>query len=272
MITPPTTLPAYAELQTFSHHSFLRGASSPEQLIERAVALDYQALAITDECSVAGIVKAHVAAKELGFRLIIGSQMIVTPDDGSPPFNLIVLAMNKKGYGDLCELITLGRMRAKKGTYLIRPNDIAAPQGDLAHILGMKDCQLILAPAYCVDPDVLARQAAWLVHTAPGRARIALTLHCRARDKIHRQVVENIGQEYSLPVVATGDICMHVRSCKPVQDTMAAIRHRMPISKCGYRLASNAEAHLRSRLRLGNLYDAEALRETIRVMELCTFS
>ena len=269
---PQTTLPAYAELQVFTHHSFLRGASSPEQLIERAAKLDYQALAITDECSVAGVVKAHVAAKELGLRLIIGSQMVITPDDGSPPFTLILLAMNKKGYGDLCELITLGRMRAKKGTYLIHPNDIAAPQGDLTHLRGMQDCQLILAPTYRVDPDVLARQAAWLVHTAPGRARIALTLHCRSRDKNHRQIIEDIGQEYSLPVVATGDVRMHIRSYKPVQDTMSAIRHRMPVAKAGYRLASNAEAHLRSRLRLGNLYSADALRETLHVAELCTFS
>ena len=272
MASAPSTLPAYAELQTFSHHSFLRGASSPEQLIERAAKLDYQALAITDECSVAGVVKAHLAAKELGMPLIIGSQLTITPDDGSAPFTLIMLVMNKKGYGDLCELITLGRMRAEKGSYLIHPNDIAAPQGDLAHLRGMQDCQLILAPAYCIEPDVLARQAAWLVHTAPGRARIALTLHCRSRDKVHRQLVESIGREFSLPVVATGDVCMHVRSCKPVQDTMSAIRHRMPISKCGYRIASNAEAHLRSRLRLGNLYSTDALQETTRVANQCTFS
>jgi len=271
MATIPSTLPAYAELQTFSHHSFLRGASSPEQLIERASKLDYQALAITDECSVAGVVKAHVAAKEFGTHLIIGSQMLVTPDDGSPPFNIIILVMNKEGYGNLCELITVGRMRTEKGSYLIRPSDIAAPQGELVHLRGMQDCQLILAPAYCVDADTLARQAAWLVHTAPGRARIALTLHCRSRDKLHRQIVETVAQEYSLPVMATGDVCMHVRSAKPVQDTMSAIRHRMPIAKCGYRLASNAEAHLRSRLRLANLYSADALQETIRVANLCSF-
>src|SRR5690348_2476321 len=109
-------LPAYAELQTYSHYSFLRGASSPEALVVRAAALGYAALAITDECSLAGVVKAHVEAKEHGLHLIVGSQMLVTPNDGGAPFTLIVLAMNRNGYGNLSELITAGRTRAEKGT------------------------------------------------------------------------------------------------------------------------------------------------------------
>lgn len=268
----PSILPAYAELQSCSHYTFLRGASSPEDLVARAVELDYHALAVVDECSVSGIVKAHLAAKEYGLHLIIGSQMMITPEDGSPPFNVIILAMNKNGYGNLCELITVGRMRAEKGEYLIAPKDIASPTGDLAPLRGMPDCQLILAPTYSIDAETLARQAAWLMHTVPGRARIALTLHCRARDRQHKELIYRVAQEYALPVVATGDVCMHVRSYKPVQDTMTAIRHRMPIKDCGYRLASNAEQHLRSRLRLGNLYDRETLEETVRVTTSCTFS
>ncbi|MFZ2998849.1 MAG: error-prone DNA polymerase [Undibacterium umbellatum] len=265
-------LPAYVELQTFTHYSFLRGASSPEDLVQRAVKLDYQAIAITDECSVSGIVKAHVEAKKHGLHLIIGSQMLVTPENHSPPFTVIVLAMNKNGYGNLCELITVGRTRVEKGSYLIKPEDIAHPKGDLMHLKGMPDCQMILAPTYGVDADTLALQAAWLVHTCPGRARIALSLHNRSKDERHKEVVYAVAEQYGLPVVATGDVCMHVRSYKPVQDTMTAIRHGLAISKCGYRLASNAEQHLRSRLRIGNLYSREALDETLRVARQCTFS
>ncbi|PXX46959.1 error-prone DNA polymerase [Undibacterium pigrum] len=268
----PSILPAYAELQTFSHYSFLKGASSPEDLVQRAVKLGYQALAITDECSVAGVVRAHVEAKKHGLHLIIGSQMIVTPENHSPPFNLIVLAKNKNGYGNLCELITVGRTRIKKGSYLIKPEDLAHPKGDLSHLKGMPDCQLILAPGYGIDIDTLSPQAAWLVHTAPGRARIALTLHNRSMDDRHTEVIRAVSEMYGLPIVATGDVCMHVRSYKPVQDTMTAIRHKLPIAECGYRLASNAEQHLRSRLRLGNLYDRAALDETIRVAQRCTFT
>jgi error-prone DNA polymerase len=127
-------------------------------LAARAAELGYEALAITDECSVVGIVKGHLAAKAVGLHLIIGSQMQVTPDDGSPPFCLLVLAMNRTGYGDLCELITAARMRAEKGAYLVTPSDIAAPEGDLAHLRGMPDCQLILVPSYCIDAQTLGRQ------------------------------------------------------------------------------------------------------------------
>ncbi|MET0268432.1 MAG: error-prone DNA polymerase [Duganella sp.] len=267
-----STLPDYAELQAFSHFSFLRGASAPEQLVQRASTLGYRALAITDECSLAGVVRAHVAAKEQDLHLVIGSQMMITPEDGSPPFNLIVLATNKNAYGNLSELITVGRMRADKGSYLLRPRDIAQPVGDLVHLRGLPDCQFILAPVYCAPPAEVARQAAWLVQCAPGRVRIALTLHHRTRDAVHRQMIAAISDEFAIPVVATGDVCMHVRSYKPLQDTMAAIRHGIPVAQCGYRLAPNAEQHLRSRLRLGNLYPRAALEESVRLAELCTFS
>jgi error-prone DNA polymerase len=269
---PLSRLPAYAELQCFSHYTFLRGASSPEDLVKRAANLGYEALAIADECSLSGVVKAHTEAKAAGLHLIIGSQMNLTPENGSTAFNLILLAMNKNGYGNLSELITVARTRAEKGHYLVRPQDIANPVADLAHLRGMPDCQLILAPSYGIDYDALSQQAAWLVQTAPGRARIAMTLHHRSKDDKHKATVNTIAEEYGLPIVATGDVCMHVRSYKPVQDTMTAIRFNIPIAECGYRLASNAEQHLRSRLRLGNLYSREWLDESVRVAKLCSFS
>lgn len=265
-------LPGYAELQCFSHYSFLRGASSPEQLVTRAAQLGYHALAITDECSVAGVIKAHIAAKAVGLKLIIGSQMVVTPEDGSPPFNLLVLAANREGYGNLCELITVARRRAKKGEYLVRPRDISTPPADLPGLKGMQHCQLILLPRYGAALDEVELQGAWLLQCAPGRARIAMSLHFRSKDEKHKAVVEAVAQMFDLPIVATGDVAMHVRSFKPIQDTMTAIRFKTPISECGYLLASNAEQHLRSKLRLANLFTQEALRESVRVADLCTFS
>lgn len=269
---PAAALPDYVELQCFTHFSFLRGASAPEQLVERAHQLGYRALAITDECSLAGVVRAHVTAKEIGLPLLIGSQLEVTPENGSPPFRLIIIAMNRNGYGNLSELITVGRMRAEKGQYLIRPRDIATPVGDLVHLRGLPDCQLILVPKYCANYEEVERQAAWLVQCVPGRARIALTLHHRNKDAVHRQLVQDLSDEFSLPVVATGDVAMHVRSYKPIHDTMTAIRHGVPIAQCGYRLPPNAEQHLRSRVRLGNLYPRVALDETVRLAQLCDFS
>lgn len=265
-------LPDYAELQCSSYFSFLKGASAPELLIERASQLGYRAIAITDECSLAGVVRAHLAAKELELHLVIGSQMTVTPEDGSPPFNLLILAMNKNGYGNLSELITVGRMRAEKGEYHVKPRDIAQPVGDLVHLRGLPDCQFVLAPRYCADYEEVERQAAWLVQTAPGRVRIALTLHHRNKDAKHKQLVQVVSDEFSMPIVATGDVMMHVRSYKPLHDTVIAIRHTIPVSQCGYKLSSNAEQHLRSRLRLGNLYPREALDESVRLAKLCNFS
>lgn len=265
-------LPDYVELQCLSNFSFLRSASAPEELVERAFFLGYSGLAITDECSLAGVVRAHLAAKELQLPLIVGTQMEVTPDDGSHPFRLIILAMNKNGYGNLSELITVGRMNAEKGEYLVRPRDIATPVGDLVHLRGLPDCQFVLAPRYGASYDEVGKQATWLVQCAPGRARIALTLHHRNKDRIHRQLVQDIADEFSLPIVATGDVRMHVRSRKPLHDTMTAIRHVIPVAQCGYKLSSNAEQHLRSRLRLGNMYPRYALEETVRLARLCNFS
>ncbi|MCU6501954.1 error-prone DNA polymerase [Rugamonas sp. A1-17] len=265
-------LPAYAELQCVSHYTFLRGASSPQQLVDRAKELGYDALAVTDECTMAGAVKAHMAAKAAGLKLVIGSQMMVTPTDGSAPFALLILAMNKDGYGNLCELITAARMRAPKGEYLVRPNDIAAPPPDLAALRGMPGCQLVLLPRYGASVQELEYQAAWLLHCAAGRSRIAMTLHFRATDDEHRDAVEQVSAQYGLPVVATGDVVMHVRSFKPVQDTMTAIRHGLPVDRCGRLLAPNAEQHLRQRLRLANLYAPAALQESVRLANLCDFS
>lgn len=267
-----SVLPAYAELQCLSHYTFLKGASAPEHLVQRAAQLGYSALAMTDECTLAGVVKAHVEAKRLGLPLVLGSQMRVTPEDDSPAFNLIVLAMNKNGYGNLSELITKARTRVEKGSYLLRPRDLASPDGSIAHLKGMPDCQLILAPRYGASHAELAHQTAWLLQCAPGRARIAMTLHYRAQDDRHKALVNAIAEEFGLPVVACGGVCMHVRSCKPVQDTMTAIRLGTPVAKCGYRLTPNAEQHLRSRLRLGNLYPRAALDESVRVAALCQFS
>ena len=122
-MTPNPGIPPYAELRCLSNFSFLRGASRPEELVERAKALDYTALALTDECSLAGIVRAHVAAKEQQLKLLVGSQFKV---DCAHPFTLVVIATNLNGYGNLCEFITRLRRSAAKGTYRLTLSGIDA--------------------------------------------------------------------------------------------------------------------------------------------------
>jgi len=270
--TPFSLLPDYAELFAFSNFSFLHGASHGEELVTRATQLGYSGLAITDECSLAGIVRAHVQAKEENLPLVIGSYFRLVHADKSPAFGLILLAQNRKGYGNLSELITLGRMRAPKGSYLLTPQDIARPEKDYAHLRAMPDCLAILVPDFPAKPEALSSQLEWMNATFPARAWVGLTLHQRAMDDIHRGIVEHVAARHLIPVVATGNVVMHVRSRKPLQDTMTAIRLGKPVSQCGYDLAPNAEQHLRSRLRLANLYPEHTLSETLNVLERCNFS
>lgn len=146
---PALAIPRYAELRCVSNFTFLLGASRPEELVERAAALGYQALAITDECSLAGIVRAHVAAKERGMTLLIGAQFQVECDF---PFTLVVHACNLEGYGNLCQFITRLRRSSAKGTYRLVVAEVAA----------LDDCVVLGCPRRMASPEQLARLSAWL--------------------------------------------------------------------------------------------------------------
>ena len=276
--SPKSTLPDYAELHCASNFSFLRGASHPEELAARAAQLGYRALAITDECSLAGVVRAHTEAKVHKLHLIIGSQFQLVDQAGNLTFSIIVLAQNREGYGNLSELITLARTRAIKGTYRLCAEDLSALDGSTksdngyAHLRNLPDCLIILLACHGIDAFTLAQQTEWLQKNFPQRAWLGLTLLHRATDDRHRIIVEKIANQFSIPIVATGDVCMHVRSRKPLQDTLTAIRLGKPIAACGYDLAPNAEQHLRTRLRLANLYSPAALAESINIANLCKFS
>ncbi|MYM84322.1 PHP domain-containing protein [Duganella sp. FT50W] len=274
--TPVAGLPAYAELFCLSNFSFLHGASRAEELVARARQLEYGALAITDECSLAGVVRAHAAANELGLPLIIGSYFRLSNPDGTPFLSFVALATNKNGYGNLCELITIGRHRVAKGSYRLTPDDLAAPPEEFAHLKGLPDCRLILVPDYPAyrpaDVDQLHAQAAWMAATFPGRTWMGLNLLLRSFDEAHRLSIAEVASQHRMAVVAVGHVCMHVRSRKPLQDTLTAVRVGKPVSECGYALAQNAEQHLRPRMQLANLYPPAALAETLKIAEQCTFN
>ncbi|MBC8752164.1 MULTISPECIES: error-prone DNA polymerase [Paraburkholderia] len=272
MDTTFNILPAYAELFCRSNFSFLRGASHAEELAERAAQLGYSAIAVTDECSLAGVVRAHVAAKAAKLPFIVGAYFKLVNADGAPAFGLILLAKNREGYGNLSELVTLARTRAPKGEYRLTPQDLSRPDKDYRHLLGVPDCLAILVPDFPAKEDVLEAQVEWLDDTFIGRAWVGLVLHQRAMDDIHRGAIEFVARNFDVPVVALGDVVMHVRSRKPLQDTMTAIRVGKPVHECGYDLAPNAEQHLRSRLRLANLYPNDALAATVDIASRCAFS
>ena len=248
------TLPAYAELHCLSNFTFLRGASHAGELITRAQALGYSALAITDECSFAGVVRAHVAAKQHGLKLIIGTEIQI--DDGP---KLVLLATNRESYGHISMLITRARMRAAKGCYRLT-------LADLEH--NLDHCLALLIPDRQSDPE----HARYLARRFPQRAWIAVELLCGANDKTQLATLRELSASSGLPLVAAGDVHMHLRSRKPLQDTLTAIRHRVTLSEAGHRLQPNAERHLRTRAALARIYPPELLAETQRIAGLCDFS
>jgi error-prone DNA polymerase len=278
-------LPAYAELHCCSNFSFLRGASHPEELVERAKALGYSALALTDECSLSGIVRAHLAAKEACVKLLVGSE--VTLADG---VKLVLLATDRASYGELSQLLTRGRRNAAKGSYVLTRDDVAAfARGLLALWLPkmgaaesrVRDafsrsgntCENSAGKAVA-DPtfQTLLSTARWVAATFPDRAWIAVGLFARAGDHARLARHAELARASGLPQVAAGDVHMHVRARRALQDTLTAIRLKKPLAECGHALFPNGERHLRSCARLGTIYPPELLAETLAVAERCTFS
>ncbi len=260
------TLPDYAELHCRSNFSFLRGASHAEELVERAAALGYRALAITDECSLAAAVRAHVAARAASLHLIIGSEFFT--EDG---LHLIVLACNRNGYGNLAELITLARRRASKGCYRLLRGDLTGPTA-LPQLNGMPDCIVLGVVQDGRASEQVCDDARWLAQSFAGRSWLTLALLHRANDDQLFECARTAAQASGLGIVASGDVLMHVRSRKPLQDTLSAIRLGKPVSQCGHALKANAEQHLRSRLRLARIYQAEFLTASIEIAQRCSFS
>ncbi|MEP6657967.1 MAG: PHP domain-containing protein, partial [Betaproteobacteria bacterium] len=266
MATPSTALlvssllPAYAELHCLSNFSFLRGASHPEELVERARALGYHALALTDECSVAGVVRGHVAAKECGLKLLIGSELRLA--DGE---RLVLLATNRESYGNLTQLITCGRRQAPKGEYRLCREDVARHAGGLL--------ALWIPPPPAVDDDAGAvEEAQWIRDLFDHRAWLAAGLFARAQDQRRVARLMRIAAATGLAVVAAGDVHMHVRARRPLQDTLTAIRLGRPLAECGYALFSNGERYLRSRGRLAALYPEAWLAASVEIADRCNFS
>lgn len=263
------SVPAYAELHCRSSFSFLKGASMPEDLIERAASEGYAALAITDECSMAGVVRAHSEAKKTGLHLLIGSEFIL--EDG---LRLVCLAVNRNGYGNLCELITLARQRTEKGAYRISRADFeSCPHAP--HLALLPDCLVLLVPdpAQAANPSSsLLDDMRWALSLFPGRCWTAVELLLHAGEDLLFGRIRQAADMSGMPLVAAGDVSMHDSAHKPLQDTMTAIRLGKPLAECGYALQPNAEQHLRTKLQLEQIYPLELLQETISIAARCTFS
>jgi error-prone DNA polymerase len=249
-------LPAYAELHVLSNFTFLRGASHPEELVETAAALGYEAVAITDECSMSGAVRAHMAAKQYGLKkLIIGTELRLLSGR-----KLVVLVQNRAGYAALCDLITRARRAAEKGKYKLTR---------LAFENGLPGCLVLWIPDGKFSLDV---EDHWVRETFRDRLWIAVELLADGRQSIQLQKLCEISRRLKLPLVACGDVHMHCRARRVVQDTLTAIREGVTVGQAGFTLYPNGERHLRSRKTLQHIYPQELLAESVRIAETIDFS
>ena len=256
---------SYAELHCLSNFSFLRGASHPEELVGRAADSDYVALAITDECSVAGVVRAHVAARDRKFKLIVGSEFRLADD-----LRCVLLATSRRGYGQLCRLVTRARRAATKGQYrLVRDDFLAQAAGEGAgEGSSLSDCLALWLPG--LGPD--SAEASWLASIFPGRLWIAVELLTTGHDRRRLTTLQQLGRALGLPLVAAGDVHMHVRGRRALQDVLTATRLRTTVDRAGYALHPNGERHLRPLARLQELYPRELLEATLDIAGRCAFS
>ncbi len=251
---------AYAELHCVSNFSFLRGASRPEELVDTAASLGYTALAITDECSMAGIVRAYGRAREIGFKLIVGSEFAL--DDG---FKLVALARNGVAYSRLCRLITQARRAAEKGEYDITP--------ELIDNAGLDTCCLLLVPPYHPDlpQELIDDRLSWFKQLSP-HAFLALELHYGAYDQKHTNWIINTAIRFDLAVVAAGDVHMHRRRRRALQDVLTCIRHNCTLDTAGRRLFPNGERYMRDARALCSVYPEQAIQNSAEVAALCDFN
>jgi error-prone DNA polymerase len=261
--------PAYAELHCLSNFSFLRAASFPEELVERAIVLGYRALAITDECSMAGIVRAHMAIKAAGerardFKLIIGSEFNL-----SQAVQVVLLARNRCGYGQICALITRSRREAAKGEYILGLDQLLEA--------ALSDTFVLWVPAQdVVDYRAFEQQSLDILQQLSAvfgkRLWIAAELFLLAGDETKTVALQRLSELSGVPVCAAGGVQMHIPQRRALRDTITAIRLGKAIADLGFDLPANGQQYLRSRRLLARIFPAEWLAQTLDIAEQCQFS
>src|ERR1700757_413640 len=249
--------PRYAELQVTTNFSFLHGASHPDELVLTAAALGHRAIAITDRNSFAGIVRAHHAAKEVGICLVVGCRLDLR--DGT---SLLAYPEDRAAYGRLTRLLTLGKRCAPKGECHL----------DYADVVGHGEGQIVIVlPPETAD---MAEFAARVAGVFRGRAYLAAHHLYRGDDMRRLARLAALGEMAELPLVATNDVLYHQPERRPLQDVLTCIREGCTIGEAGYRLAANAERHLKRPQEMARLFRGhdDAVERSLEIAERCRFS
>ncbi|MEZ9892519.1 error-prone DNA polymerase [Vibrio lentus] len=245
----------YSELFCQSNYSFLEGASHAEELVLQADFLRYKALAVTDECSVAGIVKVHSAIKQhkLSLKQIVGSMFWLNEE-----CQVVLLCPNRQAYAELCRIITNARRRSSKGHYQLSEWDI----------MSAKHCFILWLPQ---QKNEDAHWGQWLSQHHSGRLWIGLQRHLKQTDQQYTDYCVELSQHHQLPITACGGVLMHNANRLPLQHSLTAIKYQRPIAEVGSHLLANAERCLRSINKISHIFKAEWLEESNRISELCEF-
>lgn len=255
----------YTELQVTSNFSFLRGASHPEELVEHAAALGYKEIAITDRNSLAGIVRAHAAAKKTGTRIIVGCRLNLV--DG---FSLLAYPTNLQAYSNLTNLLTLGNRRAEKGDCLLYKKDVFNFSAGIIFIM-------IPPPELNEAFDFEAAFTECLNDYAanlPGNLYLAVSRSYQGDDHKMLFRLSQLSSQFNIPLVATNDVHYHDQHRRQLQDIVTCIREKCTIYNAGYKLHPNAERHLKpiaEMIRLFRQYP-DAVINTQVISNACRFS
>ncbi|MFK4057927.1 error-prone DNA polymerase [Brevundimonas sp. NPDC046655] len=252
------TDPRYVELQCASHFSFLRGASACEELFHQAAVCGIEALAVTDRNSLAGMVRAHEAAKAAGVRLIVGCRLELT--DGSA---ILVYPMDRPAYARLCRLLSLGKRRGGKARCLLGWEDLEAyAEGLIA----------ILVPDHA--DDVTRRRLERLRAVFAAEAHLALTLQRRPRDQMRLHELSMMAADAGVKTVVTNDVLFHHPDRRILQDVLTCIREGCTIDSLGFRRERSADRHLKPAREMHRLFHRhpEALARSLEIADRCRFS
>jgi error-prone DNA polymerase len=253
----------YAELAVTTNYSFLRGASHPGEYVQTAAHLGHAAIGITDRNSLAGVVRAYAAWRDLKDRpkLLVGARLVFS--DGTP--DILAYPIDKKAYGNLCRLLSTGKLRAPKGECDLTLDDLLEWQEGML---------LVLLPEPTGESTGGGDRLKPLCELARNRVWLGVSLHLHGDDEARLQDAQVRARDLGVPLIATNDVLYHTQERRELHDVVTCIRHHVTLDQAGHLLEANAERHLKSPVEMAALFHAapEALAETLRLAGRITFT